>query len=115
MRRLVRALLALVVLVPTCGGVRRDEFLCEEAYARLVECCPGFSSNDLYCDYDSGCGVTKDPALSPEESDCVRGKTCDELRNQKVCERALQVQRPVNAPDAGQVTPKWSDRPAVCP
>jgi len=114
-RRLFRALLAALVLVPTCGGIRRDEFVCEEAYARLTECCPGFTVEADYCNFDSGCGATRHPALSPEESDCIRGKTCSELRDQKICERAAQVKPPVTQDDAGQVTPSWSQRAGVCP
>lgn len=37
-----------VVALATCGaGLRKDEFLCEEAHAKLKECCPGFTTTDL--------------------------------------------------------------------
>jgi hypothetical protein len=114
-RRVFRAMLVALVLAPTCGGIRRDEFVCEEAFAKLSECCPGFSTAEDYCDYDSGCGATRHPALSPEESDCIRGKTCAALRDQKICERAAQVKPPVEEDDAGQVSPSWSQRGGVCP
>jgi len=80
---------------------------CEEAYARLEGCCPGFDANTGYdkrrslcrdlewleahkgCDgkwYRDDMGETEPLALV--ESECIRDRACDELVSSGVCERA---------------------------
>lgn len=102
-RRPLPALLTLVagatVALATCGAsLRRDEFLCEEAHAKLKECCPSFTTHDLdYCIYEVGCGTPgKLPALTDEESNCVRRSTCDRLKLDGVCARAEAIAHRTN-------------------
>ncbi|MBS2012027.1 MAG: hypothetical protein JST00_04020 [Deltaproteobacteria bacterium] len=68
---------------------------CEDAYARLVACCPGFSNPKVQCryEYSSGCGVTSttSPGLSQRDAACIRDLTCSELVRTKVCERAASA------------------------
>ncbi len=120
----IHALLtAIVVGVTTCGaGLRADEFVCEEAHARLVECCPGFSVDGAYCTYDDGCGEgTRYPRLSEPESQCIRTASCATLRERGICARAAAapaVAEP-NAGSSGGTPPSGMvrpyERPSVCP
>ena len=83
-----------VVALTTCGaGLRADEFLCEEAHAKLKDCCPAFATADLdYCTYEAGCGDPgKSPALTQAESQCVRASTCERLRLDGVCDKAATL------------------------
>lgn len=73
-----------------CGAVRQDEFLCEEAHARLVECCPGFHTEPGYCTYSDGCGDTTYPALTSDESECVRRASCEALRSGGLCTKLAE-------------------------
>ena len=93
--RIVRpALLAcLIALGPAlCGDLRADEFLCEEAHAHLKECCPGFTTVATFCDYVDGCddGSTY-PALTPDESNCIRAASCDTLVANGICARVAAL------------------------
>lgn len=93
-----------VVALATCGaGLRKDEFLCEEAHAKLKECCPGFATTDLdYCTYEAGCGDPgKSPALTESESQCVRASTCERLKLDGICDKAQAL---AHRTSAGEVT-----------
>jgi hypothetical protein len=81
---------SLVVVVTCIDSLHEDEFLCEEAHARLVECCPGFRTDSEYCASDSGCSDVV-PALSSDESRCIKDSSCDRLRNEGICARAAAV------------------------
>lgn len=84
----------LIALGPAlCGDIRQDEFPCEEAVAHLKECCPEVSKDDYLCDYGEGCDgeVHQRPALSVEESNCIRELACDALVAKGVCARAAPL------------------------
>jgi len=112
--RLLKAAALVAVWATTLGAIRKDEFLCEEAHARLVECCPGFSTNASYCSFSEGCGSTSYPALSPEESNCIRGASCESLRDSGICARAAGLNSPHFDDDAGTPSNPWGDRAEVC-
>lgn len=91
---------------------RRDDLTravvsCEEAYARLEECCPGYSSYEGFDERRSPCldlewqrtsgggcngpttvdrGDTEPLALA--ESECIRAHSCEELEAGGACDRA---------------------------
>jgi len=79
---------------------REDVLDCENAVARLSDCCPGFRSRQVECLYhfheeeSSGCGessASRDeitPALSTAESDCIHSTSCAALQATGVCTRA---------------------------
>ena len=102
-------LLAAVVLVPlACGDMRQDELDCEEAVSHLQECCPSFNSRNIECLYVSGCETSTYPAISIQQSQCIRSEACTALVASGVCNRAQGVW-PVQA-DADN-----SGAAAVCP
>lgn len=77
---------------------REDVIWCEEAVARLERCCPGFDAAKVECQfyfsYNEGCGTATtrrvNPALTTDESRCIRDTSCDALVAQGVCARAEQ-------------------------
>ena len=91
------------------GDYDRDEDLtmevvsCEEAYARLEECCPDFDTpinacrHNRYrrtsCDGQVGYGGT-DPIFVIGESECIRDKSCDALMTEGICEAYDGVRPP---------------------
>jgi hypothetical protein len=81
----------LIAFVACIAPLREDEFLCEEAHAHLVECCPNFTTDSQYCSYAEGCGTAQYPALTADESQCIRDQSCDRLRSDGVCARAAAV------------------------
>ena len=85
--RIFKILGVVIVWSVTCGAIRKDEFLCEEAHARLTECCPNFPAGEGYCSFSEGCGNTSYPALSPEESNCIRTASCEKLRDETLSKR----------------------------
>ena len=127
-----------VTVVIACGddGVEEDDnqfradvLWCEEALARLTDCCPGFDARVVECNYyysfDKGCGspTTKhvQPALTASESECIRDLSCDQLIATNVCARAQAARAPnltSKAPsgDASAITNDGTTRgPSVCP
>lgn len=112
--RFLKAAALVAVWATTVGAIRRDEFLCEEAHAKLVECCPGFSTDGSYCSYSEGCGNTSYPALSPEESNCIRTASCEKLRDTGICARAAAAKSPNFDDDAGTPSDPWGHRAEVC-
>lgn len=84
----------LIALAPAlCGNIRQDEFLCEEAFAHLKECCPELSKDLYLCDYAAGCDgeVHNSPALGVDASNCIREMSCDALVASGVCTRAAAL------------------------
>jgi hypothetical protein len=73
-----------------------DVVACEEALARLTECCPGFEPQVVRCALDrvheGSCGsytdYEEDPAISRAESTCILDRECSELVADGICERA---------------------------
>jgi hypothetical protein len=78
-----------------------DVMWCEEAVERLVDCCPGFDPRRLSCRHShhfssGGCGSGSErsdvwPALSAEESSCVKATSCTTLIERDVCGRAQEA------------------------
>lgn len=81
------------------NNFRKDVIECEDALAQLERCCPGFDAKPVLCNYSydhsAGCGSSSTmsitPALSTQESSCIREKSCEALIGGKVCERAQQA------------------------
>jgi hypothetical protein len=70
------------------GGLREDEFDCEEAAAHLADCCPAFDAQKLNCEFAHGCeSPDQHPGLSLAETRCIEAKSCSELVSSGVCER----------------------------
>ncbi len=110
-----------------CGN-DQDEFMCEQAVAKLVKCCPGFRAKEVSCVYkcECGCGgmnVTTHPAIISVEAQCILDEPCDELQRTDVCKRAQEStptitgddRVPSDSGDAGTDTGLPSSRPQVCP
>ncbi len=89
------ALLALPLVLAAilgCPGIREDEFVCEDAVSHLQACCPGFSGNNVDCEYDpGGCegARTVYPEITTRQAACIRGESCGELVASGVCARAI--------------------------
>jgi hypothetical protein len=85
---------------------REDVISCEEAVARLEECCPGFRPTRVACRYyfhrREGCegsGVDKtEPDLDLRESQCVREASCEKLASQGFCDRDINPPQGVARP-----------------
>ena len=88
---LVSGFLGLCVLGSAQGAhvaFREDELLCEEAVARLKECCTDAELLGVDCVHNPGC-QTSAPTISPEESECIRSRSCAQLRRQSTCDALL--------------------------
>lgn len=97
------------------GGLRQDELQCEEAVAKLLECCPDFRAEEIACNYSDGCGSTQYPALSIETSECIRDMDCETIVARSVCVRA-QMAQPVSIDeDGGTSGSSGSFTGTVCP
>lgn len=79
-----------------------DVIWCEEAAAHLQECCgTAFDPKQIACvhyfEQDTGCGdtttQTQDPAFTTDESRCLRGQSCDQIRAADICARAMAAGR----------------------
>jgi hypothetical protein len=81
-----------VVIGFGCTGIREDELACEDAVSHLQECCTGFGATNIDCTYEpGGCDSSPQyPALSIDESACIRGQSCAALVANGVCQRAMR-------------------------
>ncbi len=105
-----------------CGDpLLQVELDCEEAVSVLEGCCPGFAGSQLQCQYNSDCSQTTYPAISQDQSACIRGESCDELKSTGVCDRAQQARSyttgvaptcPLTVPNC---TPSEPGPAQVCP
>lgn len=68
-------------------GIREDELACEEAFARLKQCCPGLRVVGLDCEYIPGCSQSSYPEISVDQSACIRDLTCEEVTAAAICEQ----------------------------
>jgi hypothetical protein len=68
-------------------GIRRGELQCEEAVARLVECCPDLRPRDFFCEYEDsgGCAGAREPDLDGADYEYLRSHSCDEVREAGWC------------------------------
>ncbi|MCC6553134.1 MAG: hypothetical protein IT372_08960 [Polyangiaceae bacterium] len=107
-----------LLLIPVLLGVsavccmREDEVRCEEAVARLEECCPGTDLSQISCTYVAGACSTNYPDLSIDESQCISDMDCGELRSAGVCARAEHASDPPPATGEGGGT---QEEQPVCP
>jgi hypothetical protein len=80
-----------VAVLLACDPLDGAELDCEEAVSVLADCCPGFDTSPLQCIVapPQGCnGGGTSPALSQDDSACIRTETCAELISSGVCDRA---------------------------
>lgn len=80
-----------VAVVLSCGEIREDEMLCEEAVSRLDECCPNIDPRRLNCVYNDGCGTALVPVFTPAASDCVRERACADMQARGICDGLRQL------------------------
>lgn len=73
------------------GGIREDEFACEEAAAHLDDCCPQVDTQSIDCDYWSGCGSTNPTLLTISESQCITDLDCDTLVESGICDELDRI------------------------
>jgi hypothetical protein len=85
MASLARASFAAAVLVAlaACEPLDRDVFRCEEAIARILDCCPAVERSPVVCEY-------RQSALSPyvytlPDVDCLVGLDCTGIRARDAC------------------------------
>jgi hypothetical protein len=98
------------------GGIREDEFQCEQAVAHLEECCPGFEPREVSCSFSSGCGSTTFTAFSLEESRCIQEESCGAIRSGHVCERAAAREpSETSVEDGGAAIETTPEQEPVCP
>jgi len=91
------------------GDFRHDELECEEAVARLERCCGELPPERVSCAFDEwdcdsseeDCGCAGKSYVYPDlrmgTSDCIRQRSCHELRTAGVCAKALD-------PDGGEIS-----------
>lgn len=79
-----------------------DELHCEQAAAKLQDCCPGFDVESLTCYAAKGCDgeVVTPPIFLSAESRCIEDRSCDELLAQDLCRRVASRQSLIDADDA---------------
>ena len=76
-------------IVLSCGSIRDDELVCEEAVSRLEDCCPSFEPRRFSCDR-GGCNPNV-PALDERAADCVRERACGDLQSKGICENLIRL------------------------
>ncbi len=71
----------LVCFPPTACTVRSDEFLCEDAVAKIDGCCSPGSTSNLRCEYEAHyCTSPVLPSFDERQSRCILSASCSELR-----------------------------------
>jgi hypothetical protein len=91
--RLAATAAALLLAAVAVRCLRRDELHCENAVARLQDCC-GAAFPDVigsYCEHqETGCGTVL-PAIGADDADCIASSSCAELVERGICERAASA------------------------
>jgi hypothetical protein len=107
-----RGAMLLVPALMIAGGLRQDELDCEEAVAYLQGCCPDFGGATIQCVANTGCLTSVSPALSIQESQCIRSESCDQVVQSGLCERVKNLPSPTvdDLNDASDIS-----HPPVCP
>jgi hypothetical protein len=67
------------------GWIDESEFKCETALSPVEACCPGFDPTSYRC-INEGCGAGVEPDLSIADADCIRQKSCDDLKAEGYCD-----------------------------
>ncbi len=84
----VVAVLSTLSLVLLGFGLDKGELACEQAAAHLLACCPDLDVTRMDCTQEGGCSRSgESTAVTLEESECLRGASCESIRERKVCER----------------------------
>jgi hypothetical protein len=81
---------AVVFFVFACGGIDPNELHCEEAVSHLEECCEGVDARRFQCDEEDACG-NRSPDFYDHASECIRDRSCEQLRAQGKCEVFEQI------------------------
>jgi hypothetical protein len=90
-RRRSRAWPILLLGLTTCPQISRHELACEEAKARLIRCCPGFTGPSLSCEDTSGEFMGCDQVeIDLSDARCVTDLACDALVESGTCARAQE-------------------------
>lgn len=112
-------IMAVAVVWLGAGGIRDDEFQCEQAVAHLHGCCPELDPRAISCVYSTGCNSTQSTAFSVKESFCIQDSSCEVIRLAQICERALEREaRETKVVDAGAIDAEPEEEPEeepVCP
>lgn len=86
--------------------MERDELQCEEAVARILDCCHLADLPGVECEHPQDGCVDVVPEFDIAQSRCVRDATCGELEARGICAWAAAL---VNA--GYEATPP----PSACP
>ena len=75
-------------LAVSCNGFREDEVACEQAVARLKDCCPAFDPAKISCTFANATDCNGDdvhqdtlPELSVPLSHCLERASCERLQD----------------------------------
>lgn len=98
--RLIHALRVSLLMSFGCGVEVAGDFECEEAVARLKECCPELNPRAVDC---TG-GVCNLTDLNLDESTCIQALSCTEIRELDLCTRVPAIQS-TSGSDAGTTRP----------
>lgn len=98
----VSATLLLAAFAVRC--MRPDEFKCENAVARLDQCCSGFRVERSYCTYYSDCGIVY-PTISEKDATCIVDAPCATIVANGICERAMNAPRPTESSPPAELCP----------
>lgn len=79
-----------------CAGLEGSELQCEEAVARIVDCC-GVRPEVSCSHYANSCGEYF-PELDLAESRCIRDASCGDLEARGVCDWAATFPSPSATP-----------------
>jgi hypothetical protein len=65
--------------------------VCEDAVARLQDCCAGFDPVRFNCQSESSCDGAVAPAVTVRAGDCIRARSCSELNSAGVCSGLIRL------------------------
>jgi hypothetical protein len=105
-----------IALTFACGdALKQDELDCEEAVSSLEGCCPGFDAKQIQCISQQSCDSSQYPAISEEQSACIRAESCAQLVASGVCQRAQQAWPVTNDGNYGSTPSPHAQPDQVCP
>jgi hypothetical protein len=103
LRRATLAAIASGLLIGQLSGgcMERGEFQCEEAVARLVDCCALPDAGALNCHHiQDSCGEIL-PDVGLADARCIREASCAELEARGACAWAASVAAGATTPSPG--------------
>src|SRR5438128_558379 len=83
------ALVLVVFVVLSCGSISNEQLQCEEAVARLEDCCPSFEPGRFTCD-PNGCNGLL-PSVNEPAAQCIRDRSCAQLQSSGACGRLIAI------------------------